>query len=454
MQHIFLKGAVTVLAVLLSASLVLGQVSVPNLINFQGRLTDASNNPVADGSHTVNFTIWTLPSGGSNVWTENTSQSTSGGLFTHNLGSVTALPQTLFQDYDSLFLQIQADGQIITPRIKLTSTPYTRLANNLEVGSTNTPGIVAFKTNPLNHNFDIYGSDGQPNIQTGGDFYGEIWLRDSDPTNERGVALGAYPSSGGALFLGDDGGVTRITLDAGNTGNASVILPTDAINAAEMFNEPGVSATKSSALIDLSSSTTMEDLVTTTITIPSSGYIVVRGTGYLYAFGTTGVNEAVLQIDETAGGAATNYLVIAGEIDHASTGAYFDPFTAEQVYFKSAGTYTFRLEGKLNSATTGTCRIVYPQIIATFFPTSYGSVSAFVSSSEVSSFENAAAVTSSGLTGTGVEGSINQTSYQVDLRELELKLAKAEAEAEKARRELLEAKLKQNQVGQVGIDQK
>lgn len=444
MQQLFLKGAATLLAVLLLTSLVLGQVSVPNLINFQGRLTDASGNPVADGSHTVNFTLWTLPSGGSNVWTENTSQTTSGGLFTHQLGSVTALPEQLFQNYDSLFLQIQADGQTITPRIKLTSTPYTRLANNLEVGSTSTPGVVAFNTNPSNHNFNIYGDDGLPNIQTGGTGFGEIWLNDSDPSNDRGVALGAYPSSGGALYLGDDGGVTRISLDAGNTGNASVILPNDAINAAEMFNEPGISASNPNAIIDLSSTTTMEDLAVTTLTIPTDGYIVVRGSGYLFAFGTTGVNEAVLQIDETAGGSTTfPYITIAGESSYPTTGNYFDPFTAERVYFKTAGSYTFRLEAKQNFATTGTTRIVFPRVVATFFPTSYGSVSAFVSSSEASSFENAASVTSSGST--GVEGSTSQISYQVDLRELELKAAKAEAEAKKARLELMEARLKQNQ---------
>src|SRR5574341_2569531 len=88
------------------------------------------------------------------------------------------------------------------------------------------------------------------------------------------------------------------------------------------------------------------------------------------------------------------YITIAGESSYPTTGNYFDPFTAERVYFKTAGSYTFRLEAKQNFATTGTTRIVFPRVVATFFPTSYGSVSAFVSSSEASSFENAASVTS------------------------------------------------------------
>ena len=110
MQHLFLKGTVAALLLLLVTSLALGQASVPNLINFQGRLTDASGNPVADGAHTVNFTLWTLPAAGVNVWTENTSQTTSGGLFTHQLGSITAFSSTLFENNDSLYLQIVADG--------------------------------------------------------------------------------------------------------------------------------------------------------------------------------------------------------------------------------------------------------------------------------------------------------------------------------------------------------
>src|SRR3990172_4580120 len=89
----------------LLTSAIFAQSSVPNLINFQGRLTDASGNPVTDGAHSVTFRLFDVPSGGAALWTEAATPTTSGGLFTHLLGSITPFPtQTLFQDHDSLYL--------------------------------------------------------------------------------------------------------------------------------------------------------------------------------------------------------------------------------------------------------------------------------------------------------------------------------------------------------------
>lgn len=257
MQHLFLKGTVTVLLLLLVTSLAWGTdnvtpsspagvpigPSVPNLINFQGRLTDASGNPVADGSHAVNFTLWTLPTGGATVWTENTSQTTSSGLFTHNLGSVTGLFTTLFEDYDSLYLQVQADGQTILPRIRLTSTPYTRVSQTLETGLGPTVTIKSYNVPGFGGNIHMFDEGGNQTLRFEPDFDGSggnLYLY-------RGVGNVGFLADGNAFgtnepYVGIFGSTKSVVFDLTGltTADASVILPTDAINAAEMFNEPGV----------------------------------------------------------------------------------------------------------------------------------------------------------------------------------------------------------------------
>ncbi len=420
MQHLFLKGAVTVLAVLLVTSLVFGQVSVPNQITFQGRLTDASGIPVADGSHTVNFTLWTLPVAGVNVWTENTSQTTSGGLFTHNLGSITAFATTLFENNDSLFLQIQADGQTITPRIRLTSAPYARSANNLEV----------------------CGSDLLPNIQTGGTGYGEIWLRDSDPSNFLGVNLGAY-SNGGALDLHDNAGSTTISLDAGNTGDASAVLPTDAINAAEMLNEPGVSNSDFGGFFFLNSGNITYVVDSVDITIPASGYVEVTCAAFLSLQHTGGTTT---EIDMQSGKTRGSFNFVAGVGAAYLTGAsipsgqYIFPASATRLYVESAGTHRYYLHVRYFLGGSASSYGGGFNIRAKYYPTLYGTSSLAVSSEG----SNASA------TNTSTADLLQTITLEEHNARLQAEVDKLKAEMN-ARLQKLEQQL--NQTKQAGVEE-
>lgn len=97
--------AVVAIGLLLCALAVLVQVRVaqaantmPTTMNFQGRLTDATGNVVANGSYNVRFTIYNASSAA--IWTE-TRETTnrvtvSGGLFNLQLGSVVPLTPSLF----------------------------------------------------------------------------------------------------------------------------------------------------------------------------------------------------------------------------------------------------------------------------------------------------------------------------------------------------------------------
>jgi hypothetical protein len=104
---------------------------VPRLINFQGRLTDSAGKFVADGNYSVTFSIYSVPSGGSALWNETQSVAVAKGLFNVILGTVTPIPNAVFDTYVDTYLGIQvgADPEM-TPRQRLTSLGYSYYSLN------------------------------------------------------------------------------------------------------------------------------------------------------------------------------------------------------------------------------------------------------------------------------------------------------------------------------------
>ncbi|MBI3872682.1 MAG: hypothetical protein HY304_06370 [candidate division Zixibacteria bacterium] len=140
--------------------------AVPQLITFQGILKNGSGNPVANGSYSVMFKIYDAPTVGNVLWMETQSVTTNSGLFTTLLGSITAIPDTIFND-SSRYLEIKvAADPPMTPRQKLSSVGYSyvssqwtsaaqdlfRLNGNVGIG-TSAPGakldVVASNPYPL-----------------------------------------------------------------------------------------------------------------------------------------------------------------------------------------------------------------------------------------------------------------------------------------------------------------
>lgn len=109
---------------LMLASIVMA--SAPRLINYQGRLTDASDNPVTDGMYTVQFSIYHQPEGNppSLQWSETQSVTTANGFFSVMLGSVNPMAPDIFQDTSSyLGIKVGSDPEL-TPLTRITSVPY------------------------------------------------------------------------------------------------------------------------------------------------------------------------------------------------------------------------------------------------------------------------------------------------------------------------------------------
>jgi hypothetical protein len=105
--------------------------SVPTAINFQGRLTDAVNNPLT-GSHSFVFEIYSALTGGTQLWTETQGAVTvTNGVLSAQLGSSTPLSAAVFAN-SAAYLQITVDGVTLSPRQRLITTPFAFNAQSLQ----------------------------------------------------------------------------------------------------------------------------------------------------------------------------------------------------------------------------------------------------------------------------------------------------------------------------------
>jgi hypothetical protein len=93
----------------------------PNLMSYQGQVLTAGGAPIANGSYPAVFAFFPVPAGGSLLWTESASITTSAGLFTHTLGSVTPILTNVFTTNPDVWLEVTVNGQLQAPRTQLTS---------------------------------------------------------------------------------------------------------------------------------------------------------------------------------------------------------------------------------------------------------------------------------------------------------------------------------------------
>lgn len=179
---------------------------------------------------------------------------------------------------------------------------------------------------------------------------------------------------------------------------------------------PGIAQGRSNSTIWITS-TAMQDVITVTINIPAAGYIVLEASGQAAFYGTTSENQIVHQIDETSGGSYISaYHHVAGFNLTPNTDRYYMTVSNRRTYYKSsAGSYTFRWEAL--SEGSGTKYIWNPVLMATYFPTSYGSVTSIAVSEESELFEKKTNVLNTDQSGQSVTGS--EPAYEIDLSEIE-----------------------------------
>ncbi len=116
------------LTVCLILSAMSSSAQTPTTIAYQGLLTDASGTTVPDGSYSIALGLFTAASGGSAAYAETHTVSTSGGVFSAELGAGAPVNGTWAGlDFTAgYWLETVVAGTTLAPRTRLLASPYAR----------------------------------------------------------------------------------------------------------------------------------------------------------------------------------------------------------------------------------------------------------------------------------------------------------------------------------------
>jgi hypothetical protein len=205
--------------------------SVPQLMNYQGRLTNGSGTPIASTTLTVAFSIYEAPAGGTVRWADTLNVTTdANGMFSILLGSVNPIPDTAFTAAECwLGIKVGADPEM-APRARLVSVPYSYRVKSVDGatggainGNTSISGNVGVGTTSPGAKLDVLNGNIRASSQlmsAGIEFYPATA---GTPTNAGSiVGTGGIPNNIAILPVGNVGvGTTNPTAKmdvAGTTG--------------------------------------------------------------------------------------------------------------------------------------------------------------------------------------------------------------------------------------------
>lgn len=187
------------------------QAGAPSLVNYQGRLTDASGNP-RNGSHSMTFGIYSAATGGSALsgCSYVTTTSVISGLFNVRL----PFGASCFSATDR-WLQVEVGGETLAPRQRIAAVPYAIEAEEAKNANTlegNGAAAFAMSTHDHDASYVNVGGDemtGHLRVYTESGYYGIEATGANTGVRGDGATYGvhgdAYPSGSGVYGTGNTG---------------------------------------------------------------------------------------------------------------------------------------------------------------------------------------------------------------------------------------------------------
>jgi hypothetical protein len=235
MKRLHLAASVALLLAVASVITLTHSASatITNYMSFQGKLTNPDGTNIANSSYTIVFSIYSVASGGSAVWTESKSVPVTDGLFQTNLGDATPLPGSVNFNSNSLYLGVKvgADAEM-TPRVQLTAAAQAFNSDLLD---------------GLDSTSFVQLSGGNINIGSGTVTSGAI----------NGITLGStiQPTASGALIVQSNGAnALTLTSGAAATWSTTAGLLTVQGFGGTTVNTPGASGATSAIAIQTGNS--------------------------------------------------------------------------------------------------------------------------------------------------------------------------------------------------------
>jgi hypothetical protein len=268
--------------------------AINSQINFQGKLTNPDGTNVTNGSYSIVFSIYSVASAGTALWTETQNPVTiSDGIFQVSLGSVnTALATAVDFNTSPLYLGIKVGADTeMTPRVLFTASPYA--LNSDKLGGISSTGFVQLSP----------GAQQTGNINIGGTINGNTF-NNSSLLFGGGSAASIQSAASQSLQL-DSG--TSGTVSLGSTNATSITLG----KASTMINVPGS--------MDIDSGVTVPTVDQVVIDNTASTGVITAGVNSLnvrYKGGAAAVEGSGMRIDytpgTTSGGTWNGLRIVAG----------------------------------------------------------------------------------------------------------------------------------------------
>lgn len=319
-------------------------------ITYQGRLDD--DGQAADGPADMRFALYDAPSGGVQVGVlaELPGVDVNEGVFSVELpfggADFGAAPRWL-----EVSVAFPSGGAYTTllPRQPITPAPQAHHAASADSAATLTGSVDWSQLTGVpviadGHSLDAL--DGFPEDVVRVDSAGRVGINTSAPA------------------------ATLHVTDPGN-GNLSVILPIDAVGAAEILDEPGVASAALGASVIMDG--TLQVLTSRSITAPGPGYVLVIGTCQATTSHTAGTTTQInFGVSDTASSLPSNQDVSLALSSSLPSGIYILPVTVHGMFSVAAGINTFYL---LGDEFVGDCTVFDIQFSLLYVPTAYGLVS-------------------------------------------------------------------------------
>jgi DUF971 family protein len=208
-------------------------ITIPQLINYQGRLTDTAGRAVPDGQYAVTFKLYDTESGGGPFWTESQNVRTKSGLFVALLGSVT--PISYIPDYGDCWVELQVPPDpAMSPRLRLASVPYAYYAGTAQTADSARPrgtsggDLTGSYPSPLIGTGKVNSAKIQDGSIHGVDFFTPCSIVHRTAGNPyAALMISAYNTSNGiridtadnnGIVVTQTGGTGVVVLDVANTG--------------------------------------------------------------------------------------------------------------------------------------------------------------------------------------------------------------------------------------------
>lgn len=197
----------------------------PALVNYQGVLRDSEDTPLTGAWHTI-FRFFSAETGGDEILIDERPNGSerevlvSGGLFNVALGSgdifdgsgpgVYGSLSEVFRDYGTVWMEVEIDGEVLTPRVRVLSSAYALNADHLDGRAAgefiDTSSAAQVKTGPLTVTTTAAGEYGvRASGSQGGGRFENPWGSGSAELGVGEVGIKASANNYGGMFWVLDG---------------------------------------------------------------------------------------------------------------------------------------------------------------------------------------------------------------------------------------------------------